>query len=293
MSSVRVLTFHDWKRIQESEKIYSDQPLNEEWTTSDILHTIGDVVSAASDCVWPGSGSVVDIIQAITYFLESSVASDYVESSSAAIAGIVSLASLALIGPMQTLAMEAKGLLKVVRDGVSKGASKLQISAAKTASTKLIKFLQGIVSSASTIATKIAGLVKDAAETKLGSWIIQKFGTTNSFVNWINKFFKETVINNLNKFIGYLGKLNPASAAGSIDDVTIQKFGKQYASGTAQDSIGNDILKKGNSEVKLSGISPTIKYKPKREFLSPDQEFQRDTSNDLKTISQSQLKRNA
>lgn len=293
MSSVRVLTFHDWKRIQESEKIYSDQPLNEEWTTSDILHTIGDVVSAASDCVWPGSGSVVDIIQAITYFLESSVASDYVESSSAAIAGIVSLASLALIGPMQTLAMEAKGLLKVVRDGVSKGASKLQISAAKTASTKLIKFLKGIVSSASTIATKIAGLVKDAAETKLGSWIIQKFGTTNSFVNWINKFFKETVINNLNKFIGYLGKLNPASAAGSIDDVTIQKFGKQYASGTAQDSIGNDILKKGNSEVKLSGISPTIKYKPKREFLSPDQEFQRDTSNDLKTISQSQLKRNA
>lgn len=293
MSSVRVLTFHDWKRIQESEKIYSDQPLNEEWTTSDILHTIGDVVSAASDCVWPGSGSVVDIIQAITYFLESSVASDYIESSSAAIAGIVSLASLALIGPMQTLAMEAKGLLKVVRDGVSKGASKLQISAAKTASTKLIKFLKGIVSSASTIATKIAGLVKDAAETKLGSWIIQKFGTTNSFVNWINKFFKETVINNLNKFIGYLGKLNPASAAGSIDDVTIQKFGKQYASGTAQDSIGNDILKKGNSEVKLSGISPTIKYKPKREFLSPDQEFQRDTSNDLKTISQSQLKRNA
>jgi hypothetical protein len=293
MSSVRVLTFHDWKRIQESEKIYSDQPLNEEWTTSDILHTIGDVVSAASDCVWPGSGSVVDIIQAITYFLESSVASDFVESSSAAIAGIVSLASLALIGPMQTLAMEAKGLLKVVRDGVSKGASKLQISAAKTASTKLIKFLQGIVSSASTIATKIAGLVKDAAETKLGSWIIQKFGTTNSFVNWINKFFKETVINNLNKFIGYLGKLNPASAAGSIDDVTIQKFGKQYASGTAQDSIGNDILKKGNSEVKLSGISPTIKYKPKREFLSPDQEFQRDTSNDLKPIPQPQLKRNA
>lgn len=293
MSSSHVLTFHDWKRIQESETQYRFQPLNEEWTTSDILHTIGDVVSAASDCIWPGSGSVVDIIQAITYFLESSVAEDYVESSSSAIAGIVSLASLALIGPMQTLAMEAKGLLKVVRDGVSKGASKLQISAAKTASTKLIKFLKGIVSSASTIATKIAGLVKDAAETKLGSWIIQKFGTTNSFVNWINKFFKETVINNLNKFIGYLGKLNPASAAGSIDDVTIQKFGKQYASGTAQDSIGNDILKKGNSEVKLSGISPTIKYKPKREFLSPDQEFQRDTSNDLKTISQSQLKRNA
>jgi hypothetical protein len=222
MSSVRVLTFHDWKRIQESERMYLGQPLNEEWTLSDILHTIGDVVSASSDCIWPGSGSVVDIIQAITYFLEASNTEDYVESASASIAGIVSLASLALIGPMQTLAMEAKGLLRVVREGVSKGASKLQISAAKTASTKLVKFLQGIVSSASSIAAKIVGLVKDAAETKLGAWIIQKFGTVNGFANWINKFFKETVINNLNKFIGYLGKINPAAAAGSIDDVTIQ-----------------------------------------------------------------------
>jgi hypothetical protein len=269
MSNVHILTFQDWEKIQESD----NQTLNEDWSTSDILHTVGDVVSAASDCIWPGSGAVVDIVQAITYFLESANTEDYVESSSSAIAGIVSLASLALVGPMQMLAVEAKGLLKVVRDGVSKGASKLQISAAKTASTKLIKFLKGIVSSASTIATKISGLVTGAAETKLGSWVIQKFGTTDSFVKWINKFFKVTVINNLNKFIGYLGKLNPASAAGSIDDVTIQKFGKEYASGTAQDSIGNDILKKGNAQVKLSGISPSVKYK----FPSSDQEFQKDT----------------
>lgn len=293
MSSVHVLTFQDWGRIQEAERMDFGLPLNEEWTTSDILHTIGDVVSAASDCVWPGSGAVVDIIQAITYFLESANAEDYIESSSASIAGIVSLASLALVGPMQALATEAKGLLKVVKDGLSKGASKIQISAAKTASTKLIKFLQGIVSSASAIAAKIVGLVKNAAETKLGSWVIQKFGTTNSFVNWINKFFKETVINNLNKFIGYLGKLNPASAAGSIDDVTIQKFGKQYASGSAQDTIGVKMLDKGKEEVRISGIPASMKYVAKRKFDSPEQEFQRDTTGDLKPSPLIQTKRNA
>lgn len=293
MSSVHVLTFHDWERIQESEKMYLGQGLNEAWTASDILHTIGDVVSAASDCVWPGSGAVVDIIQAITYFLESANTQDYVESASAAIAGIVSLASLALVGPMQTVATEAKGLLKVIKEGVSKGASKVQISAAKTASTKLIKFLQSLVSSASSIASKIVNLVKGAAETKLGSWIIQKFGTTESFTTWINKFFKENVINNLNKFIGYLGKLNPASAAGSIDDVTIQKFGKQYASGSAQDTVGTKILTKGNSQVKASGISPTIKYVSNRKFISPEQEFQRDTTHDLKPMAPLQVKRNA
>jgi len=275
-----VLSFRDWERIQESDKMYWRQSLNEDWSLSDTLHTIGDVVSAASDCVWPGSGAVVDIIQAITYFLESSNAEDYVESSSSAIAGIVSLASLALIGPMQTLAMEAKGLLKVVKEGVQKGASKVKISAAKGASVKLIRFLQEIVSSASSIAAKIVGLVKDASETKLGTWIVKKFGTTNSFATWINKFFKETVINNLNKFIGYLGKLNPSVASGSIDDVTIQKFGKEYAQGSTKDSIGAKILSGGQKEIKISGISPTLVYK--RQFETPEQEFQRDTSHDIK-----------
>jgi hypothetical protein len=262
--------------------MYQGQSLNEDWSLSDILHTIGDVVSASSDCIWPGSGAVVDIIQAITYFLEAANTKDYVESASASIAGIVSLASLALVGPMQVLAMEAKGLLKVVKEGVAKGASKIQVSAAKSASTKLVKFLQGIVSSASSLASKIAGLVKNASESKLGSWIIQKFGTTNSFVNWVNKFFKETVISTLNKFIGYLAKLNPAAAAGSIDDVTIQKFGKEYVRGTAQDTVGAKILANGNQQVKASGISPGLKYSGNGYFISPDQKFQRDTTHDLK-----------
>lgn len=278
--TTNILTYSDWQRIQESERMFSTETLNEEFSISDTLHMIGDVVSAASDCVWPGSGAVVDIIQAITYFIESSVAKDYIESTSAAIGGIVSIASLALVGPMQTLAMEAKGLLKVVKEGVAKGASKAQITAGKTASTKLVKFLQGIVSSASSIASKIIDLIKNAAESKLGSWIISKFGTVEKFVVWVNKFFKQTVIGFLNKFIGYLGKLNPAAAAGSIDDVTIGEFGKTYASGSSQDSIATDLLSKGKKEVSLSGIPPSLKYVGRR-YGSDEQQFQRDTSNDL------------
>lgn len=279
--SSHVLTYIDWKRIQESEEMYSAFPLNEEFSVSETLHLIGDVVSAASDCIWPGSGAVVDIVQAITYFLESSLAKDYIERVSSAIGGIVSLASLALVGPMQALAIEAKGLLKVVKDGIKKGASEAQIAAGKTASTKLVKFLQGIVSSASSIASKIVDLVKNAAESKLGSWIISKFGTMEKFVAWINKFFKQTLIGFLNKFIGTLGKLNPAAAAGSIDDVTIGKFGKEYTSSTAQDSIGNDLLSKGRNEINSSGIPTSLKYVA-RKYGSEDQQFQRDTSNDLR-----------
>lgn len=291
--AANILTYSDWQRIQESERMYSSEVLNEDFSISDTLHMIGDVVSAASDCVWPGSGAVVDIIQAITYFIESSVAKDYVESTSAAIGGIVSIASLALVGPMQALALEAKGLLKVVKEGVKKGASKAQVSAAKAASTKLVKFLQGIVSSASSIASKMVDLIKNAAESKLGSWIISKFGTVEKFAVWINKFFKQTVIGFLNKFIGYLGKLNPAAAAGSIDDVTIEKFGKTYASGATQDSIGADLLSKGRKEVSLSGIPKDLKYIGRR-YGSEEQQFQRDTSNDLQpTFIDPKIKRKA
>ena len=115
-----VLTFNVWERIQESDRMYQEQSINEDWSLSDILHTIGDVVSATSDCVWPGSGAVVDIVQAISYFIESANTENYIESISAFIGGIVSIASLALIGPMQSLAIEAKGLLKVVKEGVKK-----------------------------------------------------------------------------------------------------------------------------------------------------------------------------
>lgn len=291
--SANVLSFRDWEKIQEADNFTFSYPINEDWSLSDVLHTIGDVVSAASDCVWPGSGAVVDIIQAITYFIEASAAKDYIESTSASIGGIVSLASLALVGPMQALAIEAKGLLKLVKEGVQKGATKAQISAGKTASTKLVKFLQGIVSSASSISTKIVDLVKNASESKLGSWIISKFGTLDKFVIWVNKFFKETLISFLNKFIGYLGKLNPAAAAGSIDDVTIGKFGKTYGTGAAQDSIGTNTLYKGKKEVKSSGISPSLKYVG-RKFGSEDQQFQRDTSNDLRpTFTDPKIKRKA
>jgi hypothetical protein len=289
MNVIHVLDFQDWERIQESEKVHLDR-LNEDANVSGVLHTIGDVVSAASDCIWPGSGAVVDIVQAITYFLESSLAKDYAESSGLFIGGIVSLASLALVGPMQALAAEAQVLLRTVRKGISKGATRVQIASARIASTKLVKFLQGISSSMSLIASKIIDLVKTASETKLGSWIIKKFGTINAFSTWANKFFKVTILGNLNKFIGYLARLNPASAVGSIEDSTIQKFGREYTKGQSQETIGEDILTKGTEEVKLSGIPPSLKY-TKRNFGSPEQEFQRDTTGDQ--ILPYQIKRNS
>ena len=51
--SANVLSFRDWEKIQEADNFTFSYPINEDWSLSDVLHTIGDVVSAASDCVWP------------------------------------------------------------------------------------------------------------------------------------------------------------------------------------------------------------------------------------------------
>ena len=46
-------------------------PINESWTLSDILHTGADVLSVGLDFVIPGSGAVVDTLNALSYIIEA------------------------------------------------------------------------------------------------------------------------------------------------------------------------------------------------------------------------------
>ena len=46
-------------------------PINESWTLSDILHTGADVLSMGLDFVIPGSGAVVDTLNALSYIIEA------------------------------------------------------------------------------------------------------------------------------------------------------------------------------------------------------------------------------
>ena len=273
-----VLSYSDWTRIQEADSYLGEEVLNE--NVSDTLHFITDLVAIGSDLVAPGSGAVVDIVNAISYFIESQYLEEDVEKSIAIVAGLVTLGSIALMGPLEALSVEAKVLLAKIREGVVKSATPAAISIARSAAKKLIPLLTNITKVSASIGDTIVNLVVKAANSKVGKWASSKFGGMDKFVAWIKDFFKVKVPKLLAYMISLLVSLNPtATAAGSVDDISIKKFGKETAKSKASDEVVNKITVSGKKEVLASGIPPSEKYK---KFQSPEQEFQRDTTHDLK-----------
>lgn len=273
-----VLSYSDWTRIQEADSYLGAEVLNE--NVSDTLHFITDLVAIGSDLVAPGSGAVVDIVNAISYFIESQYLEEDVEKSIAIVAGLVTLGSIALMGPLEALSVEAKVLLAKIREGVVKSATPAAISIARSAAKKLIPLLTNITKISASIGDTIVNLVVKAANSKVGKWASSKFGGMDKFVAWIKDFFKVKVPKLLAYMISLLVSLNPtATAAGSVDDISIKKFGKETAKSKASEGVVNKITDSGKKEVLASGIPPSEKYK---KFQSPEQEFQRDTTHDLK-----------
>jgi hypothetical protein len=273
-----VLSYSDWTRIQEADSYLGAEVLNE--NVSDTLHFITDLVAIGSDLVAPGSGAVVDIVNAISYFIESQYLEEDVEKSIAIVAGLVTLGSVALMGPLEELAVEAKVLLAKIREGVVKTATPAAISLARSAAKKLIPLLTNITKISASIGDTIVNLVVKAADSRVGKWASSKFGGMDKFVAWIKDFFKVKVPKLLAYMISLLVSLNPtATAAGSVDDISIKKFGKETAKSKASEGVVNKITDSGKKEVLASGIPPSEKYK---KFQSPEQEFQRDTTHDLK-----------
>lgn len=274
-----VLSYSDWTEIQEADSYLGADVLNE--NVSDTLHFITDLVAIGSDLVAPGSGAVVDIINSISYFIESQYLEEDVEKSIAIVAGLVTLGSVALMGPLEALSVEAKVLLAKIREGVVKSATPAAISIARSAAKKLIPLLTNITKISASIGDTIVNLVVKAADSRVGKWASSKFGGMDKFVAWIKDFFKVKVPKLLTYMISLLVSLNPtAAAAGSVDDISIKKFGKETAKSKASEGVVNKITDSGKKEVLASGIPPSEKYK---KFQSPEQEFQRDTTHDLKT----------
>ena len=273
-----VLSYSDWARIQETDSYIGAEVLNE--NVSDTLHFITDLVAIGSDLVAPGSGAVVDIVNSISYFIESQYLEEDVEKSIAIVAGLVTLGSVALVGPLEELAIEAKVMLAKIREGVVKTATPAAISIARSAAKKLVPLLTNIVKISASIGDTIVNLVVKAADSRVGKWASSKFGGMDKFVAWIKDFFKVKVPKFLAYMISLLVGLNPsAAAAGSVDDISIKKFGKETAKSKASDEVVNKITVSGKKEVLASGIPSSEKYK---KFQSPEQEFQRDTTHDLK-----------
>lgn len=235
---------------------------------SDVLHEVVDFVSAASDLVVPGSGAVIDIVQALTYFLESSLDKNETSSSAAIVSVIICLGSVALYGPMQILASKMKSQINLLRDGLVKNANESVIKKARSVSSDVFKFLDWILKNSASLGTKILEIVKTTSESKLGKWVTSKFGSSDKFSAWILNFFKVKVPGLIKKFIDLISKLNPSST--SVDNLMIKKFGEKYTTEKVIEDKISELIKIKDSEIKNSGIPIDLQWSPKSSDILPD-----------------------
>ena len=198
-------------------------PLNEWWSLSDILHAGADVLSTVVDFVIPGSGAIVDALNALSYLIEAQFASADKKDGLYLMAAIT-FAFVILPGPLQAVSSPLKRFIK---------------SGAKVASPLIKKALGIVASILPKILRDLPNLINSALKSKLASAILGKYaGKIGAAV----KQFGESVLKTFNKVMGLP---DMAKTAGKIAAVKV-------AVKTVLDSAAVSMLKKFfSSKVKV------------------------------------------
>ena len=198
--------------------------INEEWTLSDTLHTAADVASIGLDFVIPGSGAVVDVLNAISYIIEAQFKPEE-EKDSLYLMAAISLAFVIIPGPLQAIAGPLKNAIKTGKGMTSK---------------IVVKGLEIIASSMDLIFKSLPNLIQKALKSPLAKTIIGKYGDKIS--NFISKFTSRatTLFSKILKKPDLLGKVG----------------GKEVAKLGSKES-GKEVAKLGSKQLTLIGGKAT------------------------------------
>jgi hypothetical protein len=161
-------------------------PLNEEWSVSDVLHLGADVLSMGIDFVIPGSGAIVDTLNAISYLIEAQFVDSEKKSYMYTMAAIT-FAFVILPGPLQAISIPLKRFIK-------NGAGKL---AAKGPVKKALEFISGKLGY---ILKVLPGKIKSALTSKLGKTLLGRTGSKK--VIGAVKAFSDGVTAAFNRIMG-------------------------------------------------------------------------------------------
>lgn len=144
--------------------------LNEEWSLSDILHTGADLLSVGMDFIIPGSGAIIDVLNAISYIIEAQFKNEK-ERDSLYIMAAITFAFVILPGPLQAIATPLKRAVK---------------SGAGMASKVVVQGLKLIGGALETILIGIPKWVSEALKSPLAKNILGTWGPKIS--GFIEKF---------------------------------------------------------------------------------------------------------
>jgi len=149
-----------------------NQTITEGWSISDILHTGADLLSMGLDFVIPGSGAIVDTLNAISYIIEAQF-KPAEQRDSFYIMAAITFGFVVLPGPLQAIAPVLKRAVKT-----GKGLNSKPVRTG----------LQIIGNSLSAVLGAVQGLVQKALESPLAKRILGKWG--KKLGGFISNFYK-------------------------------------------------------------------------------------------------------
>ena len=222
-----LLEYSDWVAKREHE-------LNEDLDLGDWAHLTADVVSAVADSVVPGSGAVLDLIHAISYWIQSDLTQSPIEKLSLNLQGLVTLGSIVAIAAFQAAATSFKLEIKAVLDAFKKGANPAMISLAKKSAAGAMSHGQKILTLITDVAKWVGSQLAKLKDSTIGAWLIEHFGSFKTGVDKVLNFLTVKVPGSIKQFLSLLAKLNPTSvganaAGGEAGELAIKQVAKTYA----------------------------------------------------------------
>jgi hypothetical protein len=202
------LITNDGKYIISEGIVYStltgERVLNEDWSLSDILHTAADFASVGFDFIVPGSGAIIDSVNAMSYFIEAYFTKDTEKQRTLIIMGMITAAFIVIPGALQAVAPILKSAVKT-----GKGLT----------STVVVGGLRIIGASLGYILRAIPNLFRRVIQTSLGKRMLGKY--SNRFYRLFSRL--ESLIRKTFGKFGDVGKPLLKQGTESAAKVTVSK----------------------------------------------------------------------
>ena len=243
-----LLNYQDWinESLTEWQLVTEDEGWGDWISTS--LHLAGDIAAAVADCIVPASGSVIDAVNALSYFIEAQFEEDENSKTLLIISGLIQIAAIFVIGPLSAIIVKLKLGVKAVFTAI-KNSRLLATMASKI--IPITTAIKGIIQMFGTIIAKVISWIGPGSKfARVAEWICEKIGVTDA-VRWLNNFLLNTVQPILKNFLEKLERLIPPKIKQVIlaggqhegEELALKNLIKSSAKGYTHSEAGGALAK--------------------------------------------------
>jgi hypothetical protein len=250
-----LLNYQDWinESLTEWQLVTEDEGWGDWISTS--LHLVGDLASAVADCIVLGSGSVIDAVNALSYFIEADFEEDENRKDMLMISGIIQIISIFIVGPLQWAATELK--MFVTSWFIAIKNSRLLATMVSKLPT-IIAALKAIQTGFMFIITKVISWIGPGSKfAQVAIWISEQLNIPNA-IRWINDFLINKAQPILKNFLEKLVRLIPqeikqvilAGGQHEAEELALKNLSKALIKGYTENQVSNVMTDVANDFVK-------------------------------------------